>query len=79
MPEIYKNTPENQKKFEEFWKETPSAKISTIASEEVMSCVDMVRKTIYSIDTWEKEGNIKHLSLDLVRELFMDCLRGKEI
>jgi len=74
MPEIYKNTSENQKKFEEFWNDVPTTKISAIINEEVVSCVNMVRETVHHIDVCKERG-IEHLSIDYVRELLMDCLR----
>lgn len=78
MAKIYKNTPENQKRFEDFWNDTPTAKISTIANEEMMSCVSIVRETVHHIDRC-KENGVEHLSIDDVRELLMDCLRGEGI
>lgn len=67
MAEIYKNTDENQKKFDEFWDSLEEIELPK-------SCDQMLRDWIKKIDTeFEDEDTFPR---DAVREILLSCLRG---
>ncbi|MPW26232.1 hypothetical protein GC105_10575 [Alkalibaculum sp. M08DMB] len=66
MADIYTNTPNNQKKFEEFWDEPQPL-------EPPLSCDQMVRRILKELDTFNPDDTF---SLVLVKEMLMECLRG---
>ena len=76
MDEIYKNTPENKAKFDEFWNDVPEMKTLTAIDEEKPKCEALIRETIRHIDRC-KESGMEKLSIDYVRTLFKECLRGR--